>query len=69
MFYLIFLLTIFCDIGGPRGRHRLAREMVAIGFYTGDVNDRVNAHRAGQAEFDSVGPDQLRDGIGAEPSF
>ena len=40
-----------------------------IGFYAGDVYDRMNAHGAREAEFDSVGPDQLRDGIGTEPSL
>ena len=40
-----------------------------IWLYTGDVNDRVNAHRVGKMEFNSVGPDQLHDGIGTKPLF
>ena len=40
-----------------------------IGFDSRDVDDWMNAHRAGKTVFDSVGPDQLCDGIGAEPSF
>ena len=35
----------------------------------GDIDNRVNAHRAGKTEFNGIGPDQLCDGIGAEPSF
>ena len=40
-----------------------------IGFYVGDVDNRMNAHGMGKAEFDGVGPDQLCDGIRTEPSF
>ena len=43
--------------------------MVTIRFNTGDINDRMNADRAEKAEFDSISPDQLRDGIGTKPSF
>ena len=68
-FDLVFLFAILRDVGGARGSHRLARELFAIGFYAGYVYDRVNAHGAGKTEFDGVGPDQLHDGIGAEPSF
>ena len=60
---------ILRDVGGSRGRHRLAGESIAVRFYVGDVNDRMDAHGAREAEFDSVGSDQLRDGIGTEPSL
>ena len=68
-FYFVFLFAILRNVGGPGGSHRLTREAFAIWLYAGDINDRVNAHRAGKTEFDGVSPDQLRDGIGAEPSF
>ena len=40
-----------------------------VRFDVGNVDNRVNAHGVGKAELNSVGPDQLRDGIGAKPSF
>ena len=60
---------ILRDMGGTRSRHRLTWKMIVIGFYAGNVYDWVNAHGVGKVEFDSVGPDQLHDGIGAEPSL
>ena len=43
--------------------------MFAIWLYAGDVDDGVNAHRAGKAEFNGVGPDQFHDSVGAKPTF
>ena len=40
-----------------------------IGFDTGNVDNGVNTHRVWKMEFDSVGPDQLHDGIRTKPSF
>ena len=60
---------ILRDNGGTGGRHRLTWEAITIGLDMGDIHDQVNAHGAGKTEFNSVGPDQLRDGIGAEPSL
>ena len=40
-----------------------------IWLYPGDVDDRMNAHRAWKTEFNGVGPNQLHDRIGAKPSF
>ena len=65
----VFLLTILHDVGGARGSHRLTREAFAIWLYAGDVDNGVNAHRAGKTVFDGVCPDQLHDGIGTEPPF
>ena len=58
---------IFRDNGRAGCSHRLARETVAVWFNMGDINDRVNVHGTGKVEFDGIGPDQLHDGIGAEP--
>ena len=68
-FDLVFLITILCDIGGAGCSHRLTRKMFMIRLHAGDVYDGVNAHGAGKMVFNGVGPDQLRDGIGTEPSF
>ena len=65
----VFLFAILRDVGGARGSHRLTRKAFAIWFYAGDVDDGVNAHRAGKTEFDGICPDQLRDGIGAKPAL
>ena len=43
--------------------------MITIRLYAGDVDNRVNVHGVRKAKFDGVGSDQLRDGIGAEPSL
>ena len=40
-----------------------------IWLYAGDIDDGMNAHRAGKMEFNGVRPDQLCDGIGTKPSF
>ena len=60
---------ILHNIGGAWGSDRLTQQVFAIWLYMGDVDNGVNAHRAWKTEFDSVGPDQVHDGIGAEPSF
>ena len=64
-----FLFVILCDIGGSWGSHRLTQQAFMVWLYSGDVNDGVNVHRAGKTEFNSIGPDQLHDGIGAKPLF
>ena len=69
IFHFVFLLAVLHDNGRARGSHRLTQKTITIGFDTGNVYDQVNAHGAGKAEFDGIGPDQLRDGIGAEPSL
>ena len=68
-FDFVFLFAILCDVGGTGGSHRLTREAFAIWLYAGNVDDGMNAHRAGKTEFNGVSPNQLRDGIGAEPSL
>ena len=68
-FDLVFLVAILCDSDRARYSYRLSWEAFAIGFDVGDVDDRVNAHGAGKTELYGVSPDQLRDGIGTEPSF
>ena len=65
----IFLFVVLCDIGGAWGSHRLTWKAFAIWFYSGDVNDGVNAHRVGKTELNSIGPNQLHDGIGTKPPF
>ena len=69
MLNFVFLFAILRDGGGARGSHRLTRKAFAIWLYVRDVDDGVNAHRVGKTELNGIGPDQLRDGIGAEPSF
>ena len=69
VFHFILLLAILHNGGGSRGRHRLARETVAIRLDVGDVYNRVDAHGVGKVEFNGIGPDQLHDGIGTEPSL
>ena len=68
-FNFVFLFSILRDVGGARGSHGLTREVVVIWLYTGDVDNGMNVHRAGKAEFNSICPDQLRDGIGTKPAF
>ena len=65
----IFLFAVLRDVGGARGSHRLARKAFAIWFYARDVDNGVDAHGAGKVELDSVSPNQLRDGIGTQPSL
>ena len=69
MLDFVFLFVVLRDIGGTRGSHRLTWKTFTIWFYVGDVYDGVDVHRAGKAELNGVGPDQLRDGIRAEPSL
>ena len=64
-FHFVFLFTVLCNVGGARGSHRLPRKAFVIWLYTGDVDDRVYVHGAWKTEFNSIGPDQLHDGIGA----
>ena len=67
--HFIFLFAILCNIGRVWGCHRLTQQAFRIWFDTGDVDDRMDAHRVWKMEFDGIGPDQLHDGIGAKPSF
>ena len=48
---LVILLTILCDMGGAWGSHRLTWQVFKIWLCSGDVNDGVDAHRAGKVEF------------------
>ena len=67
--HLVFLFAILHDIGGTWGSHRLTRQAFAIWLDVGNVDDRMDVHRAWKTEFDGVCPDQLCDGIGTKPSF
>ena len=69
MLNFVLLLSILRDVGRTGSGHRLTREAIAIWLYTGDVDDRVYVHGAWKTEFNSIGPDQLHDGIGTEPPF
>ena len=69
VFDLILLISVLRDSGGTGGSHRLTREAFTIWLDTGDVDDGVDVHGVGKTEFHGVRPDQLRDGIGTEPTF
>ena len=67
--HLVFLFAILHHVGRTWGSHRLAQQAFAIWLDAGDVDDRMDVHRAGKMEFNSISPDQLCDGIGTKPSF